>query len=522
MHRDQRQLVRVGFVGILVGDECGFLEESIEGIVGRKVVVARRDLAQFEKVGPALLTVLGTVREHRAIAGSLEHLVDEFRQSQGSDPGSKPSDQADEVTDRCLGPSGELRHSTLGGKLESHPVGQVLPSGRGPDHLDGLVPDRPGRHVDDPLVTDGVGVRTQDPQVGQRVLDLLPSVEARTADHLVADPVAEAGFLDRPGLRVRPIQDGDVAQVEGPRAVIGASRQRGTAATRQLLDAPGDPLGLLLLVVGLEPIDELAAVVLRPELLVRPSLVPGNDRVRGIEDDLGRAVVLFEFHDRRIRPVALEVENVPDIRAAPAVDRLVVVPDDRQVVVTGGEGLDPEVLRPVRVLVLVDVEVAPTFLVLLEGRRRFLEEPERLEEEVVEVEGIRALERVPIFTRQPRDLDQRARGDPHRRNLGRVHHVVLGAADRTENGLWTCFALGLHALLAQDLLHELVLVVRVVDQEPSIEANRLAIAPEQACTQGMERAGLDLLARLSNEPDDPLAELSRGPIRERHGQDPPG
>jgi len=30
------------------------------------------------------------------------------------------------------------------------------------------------------------------------------------------------------------------------------------------------------------------------------------------------------------------------------------------------------------------------------------------------------------------------------------------------------------------------------------------------------------MSRLSNEPDDPLAELSRGPIRERHGQDPPG
>ena len=309
--------------------------------------------------------------------------------------------------------------------------------------------------------------------------------------------------------------------MEGPGTVIGASRQRRTTAARQLLDPPSDPLGLLLLVVGLEPIDELAAVILRPELLVRPSLVPGNDRVGGIEDDLGRAVVLFEFHDRRIGPVALEVEDVPDICAAPAVDRLVVVPDDREVVVTRGQGLDPQVLRPVRVLVFVDVQVAPALLVLLEGRWRFLEEPKRLQEEIVEVEGIRALERIPIFPRQPGDLDQCAGRDPHRGNLGRVDHVVLGAADRPENGLRTCLALGLHALLAQDLLHELVLVVRVVDQEPSIEANGLALASEQARAQGMERAGLDLLAGFSHQADDPLTELRRGPIGERHGQDSP-
>ena len=36
----------------------------------------------------------------------------------------------------------------------------------------------------------------------------------------------------------------------------------------------------------------------------------------------------------------------------------------------------------------------------------------------------------------------------------------------------------------------------------------------------VERAGLDLLARLADEPDDPLAQLAGGPVRERDGEDP--
>ena len=44
-----------------------------------------------------------------------------------------------------------------------------------------------------------VAVGAQDAQVGQRVLDLAPLVEARAADQLVAQPVAQERFLDARG-----------------------------------------------------------------------------------------------------------------------------------------------------------------------------------------------------------------------------------------------------------------------------------------------------------------------------------
>ena len=171
--------------------------------------------------------------------------------------------------------------------------------------------------------------------------------------------------------------------------VVGASGQRGPAAADQALDLAGDPLGLLLLVVGLEALDPDAAGVLGPELLVLARRVARHDRVGGIEDQLRRAVVLLELDDRGVRPVALEVEDVAQVRAAPRIDRLVVVADHAQVAVAGGQRPDPQVLRPVGVLVLVDVEVAPALLVLGQDVGRLLEQPDGLEQEVVEVERVR-------------------------------------------------------------------------------------------------------------------------------------
>ena len=87
-----------------------------------------------------------------------------------------------------------------------------------------------------------------------------------------------------------------------------------------------------------------------------------------------------------VRPVALEIEDVAEVGAAPRVDRLVVVTDDGQVAVARREGAHPQVLGAVRVLVLVDVEVAPAILVLGEDLGRLLEQADALEEQVVEVE----------------------------------------------------------------------------------------------------------------------------------------
>ena len=76
-------------------------------------------------------------------------------------------------------------------------------------------------------------------------------------------------------------------------------------------------------------------------------------------------------------------------------------------------------------------------------------------------------------------------------------------------------------LLAKDLLHERLLVVGVVDDEAAADADRFAVLSEDARAQGVERAGLDVAAALPHQADDPFAQLSRGAVGERDGEDPP-
>ena len=83
---DQRDRVGVALVGVLVGDERGLLEQPVEGVLGRQVVVARRDRPQLEEVGPAFLAVLGAVGQHRPVARRLERLVEQLGERQHADP----------------------------------------------------------------------------------------------------------------------------------------------------------------------------------------------------------------------------------------------------------------------------------------------------------------------------------------------------------------------------------------------------------------------------------------------------
>ena len=50
--------------------------------------------------------------------------------------------------------------------------------------------------------------------------------------------------------------------------------------------------------------------------------------------------------------------------------------------------------------------------------------------------------------------------------------------------------------------------------------DRLAVAPQHAGAQRVERARLDVLAGVADEVRDPLPELARGAVGERHGEDP--
>ncbi len=125
--------------------------------------------------------------------------------------------------------------------------------------------------------------------------------------------------------------------------------------------------------------------------------VVSDDLRRGVDDRLRRAVVLFELHDLRVFEVLLEIQDVVDVRSAPRIDRLILVADDAQVAVRLSELLDEKILDTVRILILVDHDVAKLVLILFENGRVIDEELVGLHQEIAEVEGVGALHLVLVF-----------------------------------------------------------------------------------------------------------------------------
>ncbi len=102
-----------------------------------------------------------------------------------------------------------------------------------------------------------------------------------------------------------------------------------------------------------------------------------------------------------------------------------------------------------------------------------------------------------------------------------VEHLVLRPADRAQHGGRPELAGGRQVLLGQDPLHQLLLVVGVVDHEPAVEPDRLAVAAQHPGAQRVERAGFHVLADLTGQGGDPLAQLARGAVGEGDGEDAP-
>ena len=166
---------------------------------------------------------------------------------------------------------------------------------------------------------DGVVRVVEHLQVRDHVLDLGALVELRAADHLVGDALAHEHVLEHAALRVRAVDDGDLA--------------RAVALLDQARDLGGDEARLGVLVLGLDDAHRLALAEVRPEVLLLAVAVVRDDVVGDLQDRVRRAVVLLERDHLRVREVAFELEDVADVCASEGVDRLVRVPDRHQVLV---------------------------------------------------------------------------------------------------------------------------------------------------------------------------------------------
>ena len=148
----------------------------------------------------------------------------------------------------------------------------------------------------------------------------------------------------------------------------------------------GDEQSFLLSVGRLEQADGPPALLVGPEPLALALEVVGNQGAGRLQNRLRRAVVLFQPDDPSLRVVHLEIQDVANVRAAPAVDRLVLVSHHAQVLPELRQQPHQFVLGPVGVLILVDHQVLEAPVVGFAYRLVVLEQPDGFEQEIVEIE----------------------------------------------------------------------------------------------------------------------------------------
>ena len=186
-------------------------------------------------------------------------------------------------------------------------VGQLLYAA----HADGA--ETAARRIDHAAEADRVPAVNQDLEVSQDILDFLPFVEPDASYNHVGQAGAAQFFLQRSRLRIGSIEQGEISQVP---AVLGA----------RFLDLTGYPPGLVPVVQCLDDANLLPGRVVRPQLLPLAALVVPDDFIPRFQDQLGGPVVLFKPDNAGFGVVLFEFEDVADVRAAPGIDGLVVVP----------------------------------------------------------------------------------------------------------------------------------------------------------------------------------------------------
>ena len=211
--------------------------------------------------------------------------------------------------------------------------------------------------------------------------------------------------------------------------------------------------------------------------------------------------ILFQPDHARPRKIVLEIQNVLDVRAAPAIYGLVFIAHHADVAVRLGEQLHQLVLAAVGVLVLIDHDVAQPAVVQPTSGFIVMEQAHGFKQQIVESQGVGGEQSLLVLV-------------PDHGQLARRWIVRL--AIKILRGLFQIFGMAdarqrravLHELLIQAQMakggfDERQLVFIVVDTETAREAwtnlrQRLAIAPQQPHAEGMKggevRRGIEFYA----------------------------
>src|SRR6266478_3486478 len=339
------------------------------------------------------------------------------------------------------------------------------------------------------------------PNIGQRVLHFRAVVETKTSHELVAEPTAAKYLFKRSRLKIR--------------AVFHRASLRG-AFTENALEFAGDKFRLRVRVSALEIFQGRSGAIVRAERLAQPLGIVGHHRASGVEDLLRRAVIALQLDDASRREIPRKTHQDGNVRAAPAVDGLVFVADDADVLLRAGKKPEQLILHPVGVLVLVHVNVLKTRLPLFAHRHRFPQQFDGTSQQIIEIESVASVQQLFVggvdVGNTPAVLV-----DGLAAHLLRALAMILRVADAAQN-ISRRQRLVIDLQVRHDQFHRRELVIVVVNGEIAWQPGIGCFSPKQARTQRMKGGQPRLRGRhagAEQQVGDAVSHFLRGLIRER-------
>ena len=177
-------------------------------------------------------------------------------------------------------------------------------------------------HIDDALKGEVVGRRVDHPQISERVADFRALIEARAADHAIGQAERDKAIFKFAHLERGAHQNRDLVER--------------VALALQLFDLFADRARFFLGIPGAGDGDLFAIDVFGAQRLAEPAFVMRDQIGRRGQDVAGRAIIALQPDHLGAGKIVLEAQDVIDLGAAPAIDRLIVITDAADVLWRGG------------------------------------------------------------------------------------------------------------------------------------------------------------------------------------------
>ena len=164
----------------------------------------------------------------------------------------------------------------------------------------------------------------------------------------------------------------------------------------QHADALAHPGALLMLVSGVAEFDLFAFANLCPQRFFHAAAVIGYYSVGRFQDIGSGAVILLQFDHFGAGKILLKLQDIADIRTPPAVNGLVVIAYNAQVLAFLCQQAYQGILGIVGILVFIDVHIGEAALIVAEHRRVIHQKLQGFRDQVIEIERVGLLQRVII------------------------------------------------------------------------------------------------------------------------------